>query len=238
MHVKVRLAAALALALTILCAGGRPAAAQTTVSSRAALGGDDFVDWSVLGPAGTVVSSPFTVNSNGGLAVTGSKSGTFRTLVQHTPVTTVGVDWQGNFARGDALLYTNTAFGGGVGPIDLTFGAAVTGAGAQVMTDNFGAFTGTITAFDSSNNVILSSNFNGVANLNEDNSAVFIGIKSNVANIKRLRIDAGNSDFVINRLDILRGSANAVPEPASLALALPGILPFGFVFLRRRKQAA
>ncbi len=39
------------------------------VMDRASLGGDDFVDWGVLGPAGPV-PNPFMITSNGGLAMT------------------------------------------------------------------------------------------------------------------------------------------------------------------------
>jgi hypothetical protein len=238
-RIDLRISAAIGLAVTALLLGNVPAAAQTAVSSRAALGGNDFLDWSALGPAGTVVSNPFTVASNGGISVTGTETGgTMRRLDQHTPLVTSGQDFQGNFARGDALLFTNTPFGGGTGPIDLTFGVAVSGAGAQVMRDEFGAFVGTITAFDSANNVILSSNFNGLANSNEDNSAIFMGITSSVANIKRIRFAVDTNHLVINRLDIVTAPTSVTPEPAALALALPGLMPFGVLALRRRRRSA
>jgi len=56
--------------------------------------------------------------------------------------------WFGNFAPGDNLLWTATPLGAGAGPITLGFSSAVSGAGLQVQTDIYMAFTATIDAYD------------------------------------------------------------------------------------------
>lgn len=235
---RLRFAPALGLAVAALLAGGRPAAAQTQVSSRAALGGNDTLDWGVAGPSFANLGNPFSVTSNGGIGVTVSKSsGTFRRMTQDASQNTTG-SWLGNFAAGDSVLWTDTTLTGGPGPVDITFGAAVGGAGLQVMANIDGAFDGTIDAFDAANNPIFHGTFAGFGSNLQDNSAVFVGVKNNIANIKRLRINAGTGDFAVNKLSLVQDSAAVVPEPASLALALPGVLPIGLMALRRRKRSA
>lgn len=238
MTIRLRFAAALGLAAVALLAGGRPAAAQTQVSTRAALGANDVLDWAVAGPAFGTLTNPFSVTSNGGASVTVSQgAGTFRRMVQDTSSMGSG-HWQGNFAAGDSLLWTDTTFGGGTGPMDITFGAAVRGAGTQVMANVSGVFEGTVDAFDDSNNQIFHGTFSGLASNAQDNTAVFVGVTSGAANIKRLRINAGSGDFAVNKLSLVQDTATTVPEPASLALALPGVLPIGLMVLRRRKRSA
>jgi hypothetical protein len=64
----------------------------------------------------------------------------------------------------------------------------------------------------------------GTASSNGDNSAIFIGIRSDSTDINKIVFsldDGGNgstSDFGINRFDFNAGPAAAVPEPASLTL--------------------
>jgi len=49
-----------------------PSTAQPVlITDRVALGGNDFIDWSVLGPDSTVVSAPFFIQSSlGGVGAT------------------------------------------------------------------------------------------------------------------------------------------------------------------------
>ena len=70
------------------------------VAGRAALGGNDFVDWGVLGPDGTIVSNPFAISSHAGLGLTVSQTAAkpFERVEQ-------AVSWPGNFAPSDAALW-------------------------------------------------------------------------------------------------------------------------------------
>lgn len=199
------------------------------VSSRAALAGTDHVDWGVLGPQNTTVSNPFNISSVDGLDMTVSMpSGSFQRLDQ-------GSSWGGNFAPGDRLLWT----AGSPGPITITFDTAVMGAGAQIQQNQFGNFTGTIEAFafDLMGNSLGSFTRTGSSSGNGDNSAIFLGVRSDTANIGRIVFDvAGTGDFAINQMDLLTGSeVTPVPLPAAAwgGLALFGGM--GLNRLRRRK---
>jgi hypothetical protein len=70
----------------------------------------------------------------------------------------------------------------------------------------------------------------GTASSDGDNSAIFIGIRSDSTDINKIVFsldDGGNgstSDFGINRFDFNAGPAAAVPEPATLTLLGLGAL--------------
>src|SRR4051812_41813262 len=71
----------------------------TFLTSRAGLGGDDSIDWGVLGPEGSHLLSPQTVVTNRGLTVTvSSSSGDLRRYDQYcVPVCPSGTGiFQGN----------------------------------------------------------------------------------------------------------------------------------------------
>src|SRR5437870_330573 len=102
----------LAAVAMLLGAAEQASADHMLVTSRSALGSNDFVDWGVLGPPFTTVSNPFPITSNGGIDVTVSQpSGDFERRDQ-------GDGWDGNFAPGTKLLWDQ-----GNGPtVTLDFG--------------------------------------------------------------------------------------------------------------------
>ena len=180
-----------------------PATADVTlITDRAALGGDDSVDWGVLGPVLTSVPNPFNIFSNGGLGMLVSKAspGPFERRDQNN-------GWNGNFAPGDELIWT--AFT--VGPMTIEFDSLVSGAGAQIQANVFGNFTATIEAFDSGGMSLGSFNVDGVSNSNGDNSAIFIGVLSDSAEIKSISFDvsSGTGDFAINQMDLVTAPADS-----------------------------
>ncbi|GIV16097.1 MAG: hypothetical protein KatS3mg022_1532 [Armatimonadota bacterium] len=195
--------------------------ALTFITNRTALGGNDYVDWGVLGATYTVVSNPVSLNSNGGLPLTVSKptSGSFERLDQ-------GSGWWGNFAQGDHLLWTLYE----VGPMVIEFASPVIGAGAQIQRNWYGAFTGTIMAYDAANNLLGSFSLAGLSNGNSDNSAIFLGVLDSSAVIKKVVFDVDNTtgDFAINRLDLVtQGGAPVIPEPGTMLLMSIGGLAIG-----------
>jgi hypothetical protein len=189
--------------------------ALTFVNSRPALGGNDYVDWGVLGPSFTVVNNPFTVTSNGGLSMSVSKpGGPFERRDQ-------GNGWSGNFAPGDHLIWTRDE----IGAMTIEFAVPVLGAGAQIQRDAFGLFTGTIQAYDSLNNLLGSFNLTG----NSAFSTIFLGVLDNSPSIKKIvfMTDGGSEDFAINRLDLVTQGGPVIPEPGTMLLMGIGGLAIG-----------
>ncbi|MDW8105680.1 MAG: PEP-CTERM sorting domain-containing protein, partial [Armatimonadota bacterium] len=218
------------LAAALVLVAVSAAHALTFVNSRPALGGNDYVDWGVLGPAFTVVSNPVTLSSNGGLSVTVSKItwGPFERRDQ-------GSGWAGNFAPSDRLLWTRNE----VGPMEIEFASPVFGAGAQIQADVFGAFVGILSVYDVGNNVIGVFPLLGISTNAGDNSAIFLGVKHSSAIIKKVSFDAVTRgvhvDFAINQLDILtQGDAPVIPEPGTMLLMSIGGLAIGLSRRLRR----
>jgi hypothetical protein len=223
------------LLLVALAAAGVVSIAQAVpvqVATRAALGANDFKDWATLGPSGTNLTNPFTTTSNGGLSFTESQAAHFSMRANQ------GNGWNGNFAPGDALIFTDGPFG----PITIDFATAILGVGFQIQANDIGAFTATLTPFDAMGNM-LGGPFSiaGTASIitTGDNTAPFLGILDNVAEISRIVVDVDsfgqfNSDhnFAINLMSIRTAPAASVPEGGTSGLLL-GLASVG-LFLGQR----
>lgn len=210
-------------------------AALILVGTRAGLGGNDHINWANAGANFSNPSNPFNVNTNLGDSVTVSMPAahSFQRLNQ-------GAGWSGNFAPGDALLYTNDT-GNFQNPISIfNFdGAGVSAAGAQIQANFFGAFVGRIEAFDSANNSLGFFNVNGNSTSAADNSAIFLGVRSTTTMISRIAFSVdsgvnGDASFAINRVDL---DNRATPEPMSLAI-FGGLAVAGIAGYRRRQAKA
>lgn len=198
-------------------------AATLGVSSRPALGTDDSVDWATLGPSFTSVPNPFTINSTGGKTLNVSQPDeSFQRLDQNN-------GWAGNFAPGDALLFTNY----NQGPITINFTSPIAGGGAQIQSNYSGPFIGTIEAFNSGGDSLGSFSFSGNSNNNADNSAKFIGLRSTAVDVDKLVFSTTNNDvgFAINQLDT---SSTPVPEPLTI---LGSGMALGFGALMKRQYS-
>jgi uncharacterized repeat protein (TIGR01451 family) len=191
-------------------------AAVVQVTDRSALGGDDVIDWA-LGPMRTIIPNPSSVSSDGGLLADVSKpapQGDFQIWYQTTGA------WQGNFAVGDAVLHSHANSGSGLpgepGPIVIDFSSPVAGAGAQIQRDTYGLFTGVVAAYDGGGGLLGEFSLDGeVLTDTGDNSAIFLGVLSDTADIARIEFSLdGELAFGINQVDIVR----IPPAPALVAL--------------------
>lgn len=208
------------------------ASSLTLVTSRAAIGGTDSIDWGQLGAAISEVPNPSTVTSSGGLNAIVSKPTAAHGLSRvdqiagGQPPSTPG--WKGNFAVGDHLL---TPFFGEAGPITIDFGShLVAGGGVQINSENFdsttqtflpGPFTASVEAFDGTGTSLGTFTEVGNETYTANNTAIFIGVLSSQQNIRKLVFGVtqqlGNEpDFAINALSIA-DSPPANPAPTPLA---------------------
>ncbi|MBD2741749.1 PEP-CTERM sorting domain-containing protein [Coleofasciculus sp. FACHB-1120] len=209
-----------------------PVQAIALVTERTALGGNDQIDWSSLGPTNpfNFLPNSFATTSEEGLGlfVDIPSAGAnftppfvFQTLPPPNGIPT-------NFASGDFLLFTGFIPGsfpavGNPGPLSISFDTPVFGAGAQIAVDDTPQFTGFISAFDETDTLLGALSAAGTSSLALDNSALFLGIKSDRANISRLvfSISEPNRALAINTLSIV--APTSVPEPTSVL----GLFAFG-----------
>ena len=239
---KISAAATAIGTLLILLAAPVEAVNLTFVSDRAALGGTDRVDWSILEPVlppFQVLPHSFWVTSEQGLGINVSIPSaaapgvTPPLLFQALPSSGIPT----NFASRDFILFTGFRPGpppavGNPGPLTITFDRPVAAAGTQIAVDDTFFFTALISAFDSNNNLLGSFSTQGTSSLALDNSAQFLGVRSDTANISRLVYSSSEGDRAlgINALSI----AEAVPEPSNIAaLAVAGLGLFVFKIKKR-----
>jgi hypothetical protein len=190
---------------TILSLG--VAQADLLVTSSAALGPNDVIDWGQLGPAFTPVLSPVSLTSSLGLDATASTTDPAGLLRLNE-----GTGWVGNFSPGDRLLTSNTA---AYFPLTVMFATPVFGAGANIQLDQHAPFTAFIEAFSGATSLGIFTE-DGFSNGNEDGSAIFIGVRDPNAEITSVVFGLTtptDSDFAINALRITE-----VPEPSSFYL--------------------
>ena len=228
-----RIVVAVALLAATLTADARRADASTIgVVSAAALSNDGQLDWAALGPSFTDVPNGFVtpVPAISGLTITGTQAsgGDFERIDQGP------LDWNGNFAPQEALLWS--VFGG---PMTFTFSNAIMAFGAQIAADDFGAFTARIEAFDASNASLGFFLTNGLASSAANDSAPFVGLLSDRRDIRKITLSLTTSgggagdptDFAISSPVI-----QAVPEPVTLVLVGSGLA--GALVRRRRTSIA
>lgn len=213
--------------------------AVTFVSQRDALNSNDEVDWLSLGkvftPGSTnpedLLPNSFSATSAKNLElnveipqVDGlTPPFVFQTLPESEGIPT-------NFTNGDYLLFTGFVPGtfpaiGNPGPLSITFDEPVKAAGTQIAVDDTFNFTVFVSAFDEDNNLLGNFSTPGTSSLALDNSAVFLGVTSDEADISRLvfRTSEANRAFAINSLSIA-----TVPESSSI-LGILGVLGLGWL---------
>lgn len=192
------------LAFAALSWSAQAAGTIKPYTNSGAFAADDVVDWLALtslagGDKCVSINSTFTniVSGLGKVAVSGkATNGAFRRCNE-------GISFFGNFTGGDRLLTTDL---NKAGPIVITFASGpVYGAGLQIEALDLIGFTGQLKAFDSLNNLLGTVTVTGTHTsvLPADDTAPFIGIRSNQKEIARIEIDTpGTLGFAVNRLDV------------------------------------
>lgn len=186
-------------------------------------GATDSVTYDQFGPVFTDVSSGTAFTSVGGKTgtlTTTTGSGLFRV--------NEGNGWDGDFAPGARLLWNS-----GSGAITFTFANSVSAIGAQIQPNFYGPFVASLRL---SNGSVFS--FNGQSGFAGNNSAIFIGAKSDSANISSVTFKATDStlqktNFAIGELS-LTSAVSAVPEPGAWVLMIVGFGLVGASMRRRR----
>lgn len=195
------------------------------VSSRGELGASDSIDWDGVGPTGTVRDRLFSIATSVNrwqVGVTKASKGSFERRDQ-------GNGWEGNFTRGDALLWTQ----GAVGPISLTFAVPIEGIGMQIQKADLSnpLFYASIEAFDSSNSSLGRFDRQGRSTGAGDGSALFLGVRTALPNIARVEVNVANGfDFAINQVSI-------VPEPLESSL-VTGLAAIALTARRRSRRSS
>ena len=187
-------------------------------SSRAAIGPGYTVDWGAPGPDLTQLGSTFT---QGPVTVSGANAFAIFN----------GSSYNSDFLASDWVLALYDLNSGPLaGVFSIAFASAVSSAGAQLQALSYGAFTGTISAFDSSNILLGVFNVAGNTGTSGDGSAVFAGIVSDSVNISRIEFAGFGDGAGINHLS---ASTASVPEPGTLLLLMG---PLAFLVAARRRR--
>jgi hypothetical protein len=218
---SLKIGTCLGIAIVILATNATIASAKTKLIQNAAdLGSDDSLNWSSLGkifnPAipGPPVFLPFSIDatSNRGLHITASmptQPGITPPFVFRNALPPNGIP--ANFAPNDFVLFTGLQPGSGTpangnpGPLTLRFDRPVAGVGAQFSVDDTPTFTAFIDAYDRHDHLIGQFSQLGVGSKMPDNSAIFLGIRSNRSNIAKVvfRSSAPNRAIGIGTLRLL-----------------------------------
>jgi|GEM_PF-623255 len=139
------------------------------------------------------------------------------------------VSWGGNFFPAMGLIYNGAYFGNNPTEIVATTDQGVFGIGAYIQSNYGGAFTATITLFDSNFDVLGSFSANGLSD-NTLGSALFIGASDTLKDVYAAQFSLvdinGNEDFAIGTMGL------NVPEPSFLLLMISGLLSMA-AFARR-----
>ena len=239
-------------ALFVVIPTSSQAASLSLISDRADLQVNDRVDWSSLGitSAFKVLPNNFSATSEQGLKLNVqipqaiSPKITPPVVFQTLPASpnipgsfSTGVPT--NFAKGDFILFTGNEPGtfppnGNSGPLTIAFEQPVLSAGAQIAVSGTPNFVGSIAAFDNNDTLLGSFSIPGTSSQALDNSAQFLGISSNTADLSKLvfSTSADERAFGINTLSI---QAKPVPEPSS-SIAMMGVACFALLAIKEKRK--
>ena len=253
-HSKAVLAAAAACVLAAW--SGSAFAGVVSVSTPSGLTNNGQVDWGVLGaysPGGaTYVANPSSISSvtASGVGISVSQTATTSDArfvrIDESDQANGIAGWGGNFAPREKLLWTNY----NAGVMTIVFSSLVRGVGAKIQQDGLGAFDGTIQAFDVNGNslgVFTRTDGNPTTHDNHlaDDTAIFLGLLSDTANIKsvtfrtNLHATETATGFAISGPIIQTATPpiSTVPLPPAVAMGAGLLGAMALARLRRRRQS-
>ncbi len=229
--------AGLLFAVSILASTACFADIITLVTSPAALGANDTVTWSQLGPDTTTIPNSFAATSTAGKGVTGGFS------VSTGTVMVAGTDWtpvSGDFSTGDFLIWANDGTAG-TGPVTFSFPSGF-GAGAAIQADAPGQFTAKIELFNGATSLGFETRTSDAAG-----DAIFIGALDTLPNVTKavFSMTAAPSngvpnsigDFALDTLYLQNQETAPVPEPNSVFFAGVAAVALGYRLRRARRLA-
>ncbi|MCF4966456.1 hypothetical protein [Nostoc sp. CMAA1605] len=208
-----------------------PAQAASFVNQRDALNANDQIDWASLDFGVSDLIAPDTIAKFLPYSFTGESQKKLGYSVDIPnlnnprftspfvfPVTT---SVPANFSLGDAVLLTGLIPGrfpaeGNPGPITIKFNQPVLAVGTQLAVDDqLEEAIAFIQAFDAQDNLLNTFSKPAKSSLEIDNSAAFLGVESEVANISKIVISSSikNRALGINFVSLRYAT---IPEPATI----------------------
>jgi hypothetical protein len=218
------------MAFSLFATTAAGADALNVVTSKAAQGANDSVAWSQLGVNATVLGLAFTATSAKGVTIAGTLAGANSIIAVVCAASPCS--WSGTgFSASDSLLWTSDAGNSGNGPVTLSFGMGITGAGALIQANAPGQFTAQIQAF---NGATLLGTFTATSDTAGD--ATYLGVQDQTgSNITKVVFSltacglldtSGCTDFAIGAVNLNSGPAAASLSVQSLGF---GVQPQGVV---------
>jgi hypothetical protein len=196
------------------------------VSSAASQKANDSVQWSQIGPDATSLATTFKATSTNGLPVDVSLNGPDSLVAVTCPANPCSWANSSGFNSGDSLIWTSDTANGGNGPITLSFGSGVQGAGALIEADGPAQFTAEIQVYQG--NALLGT-FNTTSDANGD--ATYLGVLDQTAsNITSVTFSITNctgdcTDFAIDSLELTSNVVGPTPTPTAKPTPTPTASP-------------
>jgi hypothetical protein len=119
--------------------------------------------------------------------------------------------------------------------LTLSFETPIFGVGTQIAVADTFEFIARVSAFDSSNSLLGTFSAPGSSSQALDNSALFLGVLSDTANISRLEFSSSVPDRAIGINALSLQTAAAVPEPSNIAAFI--LTGLGLCAAKKRRAA-